>query len=188
MIATADLVAFLRAPSEDAALIASLRASAIAYIERTTGAHFGPLGPVTETHRWHGGPLVLNSEPRGPVTLERWDGNAWSAMDAATYYADGNLVYPNASWWGGHTRFRVTFDAGYDPDAGDPGDPLAEPPVPATPGDPDVWAAPDDIKHAVRLLVGHWYENREAVVVGAQCHIVPMAADALIAPYRKVFA
>lgn len=44
---------------------------------------------------------------------------------------------------------------------------------------------PDAIKHAIKLLVSHWYEHREAVDVGAR-HVtrVPEAADALLAPYR----
>lgn len=44
------------------------------------------------------------------------------------------------------------------------------------------------IRHAILLLVGHWYENREAVVVGSGVDVrnLPMAVDALIAPYRRV--
>jgi uncharacterized phiE125 gp8 family phage protein len=43
---------------------------------------------------------------------------------------------------------------------------------------------PDPIKMVVKLLVGHWYENREAV--GDKLTAVPMAVDMLIAPYRRV--
>jgi uncharacterized phiE125 gp8 family phage protein len=43
---------------------------------------------------------------------------------------------------------------------------------------------PGDIKAAIKLMVGHWYENREAVIVGQAASELPMAVDALIAPYR----
>lgn len=43
---------------------------------------------------------------------------------------------------------------------------------------------PENIKHVVRLLIAHWYENRESV--GDKMEAVPMAVDMLIAPIRRV--
>jgi hypothetical protein len=37
---------------------------------------------------------------------------------------------------------------------------------------------------AMRLLVGHWYENREAVNVGGAVTAYPMAVSMLLADYR----
>jgi len=34
---------------------------------------------------------------------------------------------------------------------------------------------PDDLRHAMRLLIGHWYENREEVVAGVSIAQVPQA-------------
>ncbi|QPC43493.1 phage head-tail connector protein [Kaustia mangrovi] len=71
------------------------------------------------------------------------------------------------SWPSTDTRpdaVSVTFTAGY----GAPSD------------------VPQSIRHALLLLVGHWYENREATspdVPGT----VPFAVDALLAPHRRVF-
>lgn len=45
--------------------------------------------------------------------------------------------------------------------------------------------APAAIKQAVLLMVGHWYENREAVAAGDMREL-PMAVDALLRPYRVV--
>ena len=42
---------------------------------------------------------------------------------------------------------------------------------------------PAAIKQAALLLIGHWYENREAV--GASLSELPLAFNALIAPYRR---
>lgn len=60
----------------------------------------------------------------------------------------------------------VTFKAGY----------------PTVDGKSTVPAA---IKAAILLLVGNWYENREAVVVGVTATALPMAVDALLSPYRR---
>ena len=43
--------------------------------------------------------------------------------------------------------------------------------------------APDDIKLAVKRLVAHWFENREAAAVRSMRE-VPLAVDDLIRPYR----
>lgn len=47
-------------------------------------------------------------------------------------------------------------------------------------------AVPAAIRHAIKLLVGHWYENREAVVLGTTVADLPFAVNALIAPYRRI--
>lgn len=44
---------------------------------------------------------------------------------------------------------------------------------------------PPAIKAAILLLVGHWYVNREAASDGPLT-AVPMAVDALIAPFRRI--
>ena len=42
---------------------------------------------------------------------------------------------------------------------------------------------PDALRHAVRMLVAHWYENRSLVAAGTVAAL-PAGVDALIAPYR----
>lgn len=43
---------------------------------------------------------------------------------------------------------------------------------------------PEDILHAMKLLIGHWDQNREAVVVGSISTAIDMAVDALLFPHR----
>lgn len=43
---------------------------------------------------------------------------------------------------------------------------------------------PPAIKHAVLLMIGHWYENREAATETRMSDL-PMAVDALLYPYRN---
>ncbi|WP_202948133.1 head-tail connector protein [Sinorhizobium fredii] len=45
---------------------------------------------------------------------------------------------------------------------------------------------PAALRHAMLLIIGHWYENRESVVIGNAPAALPMAFDALIAPFRRV--
>lgn len=54
---------------------------------------------------------------------------------------------------------RITFKAGYE-------------------------SLPAGIKHAILLMVGHWYENREAVTE-AKLSDLPMAVEALLMPHRN---
>lgn len=43
---------------------------------------------------------------------------------------------------------------------------------------------PEQIRHAVRLMVGHFYEMREPVIVGSTVASVPWSAEALLLPYQ----
>lgn len=43
-----------------------------------------------------------------------------------------------------------------------------------------------DLKHAILLLIGHWYSVRETVNVGNIVSEVPLAFDALVQPHRMV--
>lgn len=45
-------------------------------------------------------------------------------------------------------------------------------------------AVPQSLKQAMLLLIGHWYENRESVTVGAVARDIPFGVDALVRSYR----
>ena len=47
-------------------------------------------------------------------------------------------------------------------------------------------APTNEVKHAVRLLVGHWYENRRTVVTGAIATSIPFAVEALLSSQRII--
>ena len=49
--------------------------------------------------------------------------------------------------------------------------------VPETPAE---MALTRDVQQAILLLVGHWYANREDVVVNATANRVPMGVEALL--------
>lgn len=83
-------------------------------------------------------------------------------------------VVPVATGWpvAGDTinAVRVRFRAGYE------GQETDSPPGPN--------GVPAPIKAALKLLVGHWYANREAVNVGNIVSDLPWAVSALLTPYR----
>ncbi|GKX58349.1 head-tail connector protein [Leminorella grimontii] len=51
--------------------------------------------------------------------------------------------------------------------------------------DPDGVLISDDIKLALMLLVGHWYENREPVNIGNITTTLSFGVEALLKPHRK---
>lgn len=123
--------------------------------------------------------------PRGPVlsigSVKYLDqGGTLTTLDPANYQTDlysvpGRIRPPFGSVWpvpklGTVNAVVVTYDAGYV--VGSPSDQAAA-----------AESVPASLKAAIKLMVGHWYENREQVVVGnVQPAQLPMAVSALLAP------
>jgi len=140
------------------------------YIDAATSLLDGPtgiLGRCLVTQSWQ---MVIDALT-GPVLLPFPD----STIDGAVFTdtAAGTLAYDLALQdqrlllrpSSGHGRpVEITFTAGYG----------AASDVPAA------------IRQAMLLLIGQWYDNREAVTVGAAGSPMPMAVDALLAPYRRI--
>lgn len=53
------------------------------------------------------------------------------------------------------------------------------------PTGPEQMGFTPDVEQAVLLLVGHWYANREAVVIGTISSAVPLAVDRLLWPRKR---
>jgi len=45
-------------------------------------------------------------------------------------------------------------------------------------------AVPEPVRHALKLLVGHWYNIREPVITGTIATPLPLTVAALLGPYR----
>lgn len=155
MIPLNELRAHLRLDDTvDDALLEDYERAAVDYVERLTGRRWGAAGEVVQIERWSGGAVMLNDEPQGAVTVEESaDGVTWATLSDVVFA--GRLAYlpryPVAP------RFlRLTYPAGYGADA------------------------PETIKQAVRLLVGHWYENRESVIVGRTSKEIEHTVSALV--------
>lgn len=47
-------------------------------------------------------------------------------------------------------------------------------------------AVPAAIRHAMLMLIRHWFDNPSAVQVGNVVNVMPLAVDALLSSYRRV--
>ena len=79
-------------------------------------------------------------------------------------YSEPGWIMPGANGWPAImdtiNAVRVRFVAGYE-------------------------TVPPAIKHAVKLLAAHYYENRESVVLDVKPTVLPQAVDALLYPRRN---
>lgn len=113
------------------------------------------------------GPLSLMREPVQSVSwVKYYDADdTQQTVSSSTYWFDGDStpprVVPKTQWPAIHPSrpgaFQVQFVAGY----GDAGD------------------APEPLKLAVKWLVAHWYETREAVLSNQYAREVPMAVESV---------
>jgi len=160
---------------EELEVLRRLEKAAVAACQKITGRYLGAVATVTETITWRGWPLSLANEPLGGVvtSVEEWSSGAWFVVASTGYSVHGPFIYNQSSATSAARpgRYRVTYQAGY-----------------TQLDDPNAWAAPDDIQQAVLFLVGHWYENREAVTVGPSGNEVPLTAHALLSNHARMFA
>jgi uncharacterized phiE125 gp8 family phage protein len=161
--------AFLRVEhDDDDAIVASLIAAARGQVEALTRRAL-----LTQTwrfvlDRWPAdGRLCLRMGPLRSVMAARvYDhaGNA-SAIDLERFVVDAAANVVASPCWALPAPGRATagieldLQLGYGALAGD---------------------VPDPLRHAVGMLVAHWYENRAAIGVA----MLPAGVGALIAPYR----
>lgn len=173
MISDAELLAWTRADAADTATLRLLEKAAIQAVQQITGRYHGVTATITEIIRFRGFPLTLANDPIGGVitSLEQWDGSTWTTVTASNYSVWNSFVFSEGSWSTlSLTRFRATYQAGYTVDG----------------VDANVWAAPDDVKQAVRLLVGSWFENRENTIVGTISTELEVGVKMLLSPRIRV--
>lgn len=125
---------------------------------------FSPLIHITSST----GVVYKNSSGSTYLMASTGD-NSWR-ID--TVSKPGRLILENDADWPGETLYNINpisiqFICGYGTsDAGDGS------------------KIPENLKLAVKQLVGHWYENPEASIVGKGVTMIPETVDALIGDYR----
>lgn len=155
-----DLKGHLRVEHDDEdALIAALEAAAVAHFDGWRGVLGRAVMPQTWSQQLDSWGCHRLAFPDAEVTavVGILDGVETAATEFSTEVMSGG-VYVTAQ---GDTadRIKVTFTAS-----------LPAEQLPA-------------VQMAVKLLVGHWYENREAATEKA-LSAAPMAVQALVAPLR----
>jgi len=158
--------------SEDL-LILALRDAAIEYVERYCAVKLAPVAGLTWRAEGlpHGGSgyIDLAVRPVTGITGIGWLDSAGAEVAGAPgnyrFEASGRLrPAPSLHWPSGVAGgVVVTFDAGY---------PAGE--------------APPMLLAAVRMMLGHLYLNREAVIVGTISGEAPLGVTALCSAFRPV--
>lgn len=117
------------------------------------------------------GELAVPLWPIGSLTVARWrlsDGSAREIELASLELASAERpahVSGFAVPLEADARVEIEFQAGFGASAD---------------------AVPAPIRHALQMLIAHWYENREPVMVGTSATKIPQAVSNLLAPYRWV--
>jgi uncharacterized phiE125 gp8 family phage protein len=177
-ITTAEAKTHLRVDgTDDDTYIDTLVASARRWVEDYTGRAL-----VTQTWDWKFDHFPVSNRaylwlPKGPVsaitsiTYLDTDG-ASQTMTSSDYVLDGDhlpprvALAPSADWPDTEAdrinTVTVRFVAGYGAAS----------------------SVPDDIKHAVKLLVGQLYAHREPEVVGHTVSRIQFALDSLLSSHR----
>jgi uncharacterized phiE125 gp8 family phage protein len=169
----ADAKSFLRVEhDDDDAIIAALIAAARSHVEALTRRAL-----LTQSWRfvldaWPAdGRIALNMGPlRSVIAARVFDlANNAASIDVETFVVDAAADIIASPCWSLPMPGRFTagieldLQLGYGANAAD---------------------VPDALRHAIRLLVAHWYENRGLAALGATVAMLPAGVGALIAPYR----
>jgi uncharacterized phiE125 gp8 family phage protein len=176
-ISLAEAKAQLRIDADDEdALLTALIVAARMFVEKTLGLALITQGWSYFLDFWPRSSCVtlpiLPMQTVGAVMLHDAGGGS-TALEASDYAVDvlsapARLVLKGASLSvvaRELNAFEIAFTAGY-------GDAATDVPAP--------------IRHALTLLVAHWFERREPVVLGVGAQEVPMTIAGLLLPYRRV--
>lgn len=156
--------------TEDA-LVTSLIRAAREHVEAMTRRALVPQTWALVLDEWPMGELRLPLPPLRAVSgiTYRTDDGTVSTVEPTTYLVDldsavGRVVLNAGRAWPGArlspvNGVRVRFEAGYD-------------------------TVPEAVKQAMLLIIGHWFQNREAVNVGNIVNTMPFAVEALLWPLK----
>lgn len=168
-----DLRAHVAQPlTDDDGQLQAIAEAAYEWVE----AYLGRRVLSTTLRAWYDGfdgPALVLPEPVTAVTsvTTYTTADVSSVVDASTYQVNihrlpPRLVLRSGQVWPTSLRDTAAVAVVY------------------TAGWADVYAVPANIKHALRMLVAHWYEHRQPVQMGGHWQSVPMGVEALLMPHR----
>jgi uncharacterized phiE125 gp8 family phage protein len=170
----ADAKGFLRVETdEDDALIAALVSAARLHVEAQTGLALLAQSWRMVLDRWpECGRIPVRPAPLRSVTAARVfdrEGHA-HAVDTQAFVPDMAAMTLAFVPWAMPLPTRIAAGIEVDIAVGF-GDAPAD--------------VPEPLRHAIRLLAAHWYENRGVVAADARA-TVPSTVGALLVPYRRL--
>ena len=170
VISLADIKEFLRVDHDDEdTTVGALLDTAVAHVSDYTNRSFLTGGEATFfLNRWR--PAALAFGPVKTIQHVKYFDTAGvlQTLDSSKYYTDSirdnsTIIYfhdvPDLQEYNAQPVY-ITATVGTTPSA--------------------------NIKHAVRMLCAHWYENRRAVITGTVATQMPMAVESLLNPERIV--
>lgn len=163
--------------SDEDMLVTGLIDAATAHVERGLGLALITQGWMIMRDRWPAS--WLTELPLAPLqsvaSITTYDALAQaSVFDASHYFADTvsnppRLVLHGTAPWPEPGRrangIEIVVTAGFGDTASD---------------------VPEPVRQALLLLIAHWYESREPVVLGDTPHEIPGTIAGVLAPYRPV--
>lgn len=169
VISVADLKTFCRVDgSAEDSIISSMRDAAIGYAESACNIRIGQVSAEGYLDQF-----LPARFPTGPVvsisSVEYLNqSNVLTTLPTSQYYYEIDGSGGRINWYNypslysyAMNRVKINFTVGYA--AAD---------------------VPEGILHAIRILVAHYYENRQAAVVGKTVNEVPYSVDSLLSKYR----
>jgi uncharacterized phiE125 gp8 family phage protein len=157
-------------------LIASLIVTSRLHVEAALGLALITQGWRLTLDRWpEGGEVRFPLRPIRSVTsvTVRDEHGAPAVVPSEDYLLDGQALRPrliarDGKWPAPGQRangIEIAFAAGIGDEATD---------------------VPQPIRHAILLLVAHWYEHRDPLEIGSAGAAIPAAVSDLLKPYREV--
>ncbi|MFM1815269.1 MAG: hypothetical protein RLZ98_1964 [Pseudomonadota bacterium] len=158
--------------SDDDSFIESLITTSRLHIEATLGIALITQGWKLTLDRWPGQVVALPLRPLKTVDAVRVFDGAGAAVpvDASAYTVDiaAGRIFTDSVWphpGRTHAGIELDFTAGFGASASD---------------------VPEPIRQALKLLVAHWYEHREAVTTGDRGARIPIGVSDLLAPWKAM--
>ncbi|WP_072392092.1 head-tail connector protein [Hyphomicrobium sp. CS1GBMeth3] len=157
-------------------LIASLIVTSRLHVEAALGFALITQGWRLTLDTWpEGGEVLFPLRPIRSVTSVtiRDESGSSVTVSSSSYLLDGQALRPrlvsrDGTWPKPGQRangIEIAFEAGIGDEAED---------------------IPQPIRHAILLLVAHWYEHRDPLEIGSAGAAIPAAASDLLKPYREV--
>lgn len=158
--------------TDDDALVAALRDAAIDYVEQHCGLFLGPREDVTWLAEQFPGrdstPIILGARPGVVLVSISWKDSSGAAVSGTL--ADfrvsqhGEVLPAIGKTWPGDVGggVTITFDAGFAANS-----------------------APPTLIHAARLMLGHLWIHREAVISSGAAGETPLGVAQLCSRWRR---
>jgi hypothetical protein len=159
--------------TNDDAYLTQLEKAAVDFVEKRTGRYWGEVSTdnITEIVYGTGTPHLWMADPPTTIptsiTEQAYPGATQTTItntDTDGYVLRGTrLVRKGGGVWTQGYEYDVTYTRGY------------------TPG-----SEPDAIRHAVRMLVAHWYEHRTPLTEANMSTPVPLAIESLMFAHSRL--